>query len=93
VPRAAEGRKLALERDNLRPKNVLPMLQHGGHRLCEAVAHPLPLRREVDEGGNGLRAVFTHAISTCRPRRILAAERAMPGIEVSCAPGLELGRF
>jgi hypothetical protein len=93
VPRAAEGGKLAFEFGDLRPKNVLAMVEHRQHRLVEAVAQKLALRREVDEGGNGLLAVLTHAISNEALRRILAAERAVSGSCGLGAPGHEYGRF
>ena len=93
VARAAKGGKLPLKLDDLGPQNVLTMFEHRRDRPLDAVAQPLALRGEVDEGGNGLRAVLTHAISGAAPLSILAAEWACRGLEAWRAPGLELGRF
>ena len=61
--RAAERGKLPLKLGDLGAQDELAMLQHGGDRLLDAVAEMGLLGREVDKGRDGLRAVFTHAIS------------------------------
>ena len=60
---AAERSKLPLELGDLGSQDELAMLQHGGDRRLDAVAEMGLLCREVDKGRDGLRAVFTHAIS------------------------------
>ncbi len=74
MPGAAERRKPALKLGDLRPKDVLTVVENRGNRLFDAVAQALALRGKVDEGGNGLRPVVAHAISPAPPWRILAAE-------------------
>jgi hypothetical protein len=60
----------------------LTVLQHRGDRPLDAVAKLFALRSEVNEGRNGLRTLFAHAISTEALYRILPAEAAKSGIEV-----------
>jgi len=48
----------------------------------DAVAKLFALRSEVNEGRNGLRTLFAHAISTEALYRILPAEVGKSGIEV-----------
>ena len=61
--RAAERSKLPFELGDLGSEDELAMLQHGGDRFLDAIAEMGLLCREVDKGRDGLRAVFTHAIS------------------------------
>ncbi len=82
MARAAEGSELPLELGDLGPENVLAMFEHRRDRPLDAVAQPLALRGEVDEGGNGLRAVLTHAISSAASLGILPADRPCRGLEV-----------
>src|SRR5262245_5691320 len=82
MARAAEGGKLPLELGDLGPENVLTVLEHRRDHPLDAVAQPLALRGEVDEGGNGLRAVLTHAIYSAASLGILSVERLCRGLEV-----------
>src|SRR4029434_423895 len=80
MARAADGGKLALELGDLGTENVLAMFEHRRNGPLDAVAQPLALRGEVDEGGNGLRAVLTHAISSAASLDILSVERPCRGL-------------
>ena len=61
--RAAERSKLPFELGDLGSQDELAMLQHGGDRRLDAIAEMGLLCGKVDKGRDGLRAVFTHAIS------------------------------
>jgi hypothetical protein len=58
------------------------MFEHRRDRPLDAVAQTLALSGEIDEGGNGLRAVLTHAISSAASLDILPADRLCRGLEV-----------
>ena len=47
--RAAERRKLGLERPHLRPLDELAMREHAGNRIVDGAAEAAALRGDVDE--------------------------------------------
>ena len=76
MPRAAERRQLTFELGDLRPQHKLAVVQHRGDGPLDAVAKPLALRGEINEGRNGLLTLCAHAISTEALGRILAVQAA-----------------